>query len=220
MRGILLAVVAVCVGLIVVGCPSKAPEPAPDNQAPATNAVATEPAFSSGVQEVDEEAPRFSIQDLQGNTVTREDYTNKVLVLDFWATWCGACVAKLKVYGPILAKYQAKGVELLAVSVDDKPDAPAAWAKKNGFGYRIAMCNEEMQKGYLGDGKSTITIPQVRIIDRDGNLRYKLDASSTEADLELALSKLVGEKVGGDAAMDNAAATDDSPAPATAPRGG
>lgn len=219
MRGALASIVALSLILIVVGCPSRKTAEGPETPPPAANSASAQPTFSNGVQEVDEEAPRFSIQDLDGNPVTREDYTNKVLVLDFWATWCGACVAKLKAYTPILTQYKDKGVELLAVSLDSGPEQPAAWAKKNNFPFRIAMSNDEMIKAYLGDMGQTITIPQVRIIDRDGNLRYKLDPSSTEEDLQLALNKLVAEKVGGDAAMDNAA-TEDAPAPPKAPRGG
>lgn len=212
--------VALCVALALVGCPSKAPAPLPDNQAPAANVEAAEPVFSKGVQEVDEEAPRFSVQDLEGATISRDDYTNKVLVLYFWSGSCGASLAKLKAYAPMLQRYQETGVELLAVCMDQGPEQAAEWAKKNNVTVHIAMSNAEIESGYFPGANDRITVPEVRIIDRDGNLRYRLDATTTDADLKLALTKLVGETVGGDASVDNAAATDDAPAPAAVPRGG
>jgi peroxiredoxin len=218
MRTALAVAAMAALALTFAGCPSKNPTSLAQNAPPVANATPSEPQFSQGVQEVDEEAPRFSIQDLEGNTVTRDDFTNKVLILDFWATWCGACVAKLQAYTPILTKYRDKGVELLAVSLDSGPEQPAAWAKKTHFPFRIAMANEEMIKDYLGDTNQSITIPQVRIIDRDGNLRYKLEPSSTEQDLELAINKLLAEKVGGDASVDNAT-SDEDPAHPAAPHG-
>ena len=77
------------------------------------------------------------------------------------------------------------------------------------------MFNEELKAAYFAD-ESTIIIPQVRIIDRDGNLRYSFKSDSTVADLELALSKLVEETVGGDESADTGA-QDEEPADAPQP---
>ena len=171
-----------------------------------------EPTFSGGVQEVDELAPDFTIMDTDGHPISLRDFSGEILVLDFWATWCAPCIKKLKEYEPIIDKYADQGVTLLAVSLDSRPEVAVGWAQKNDFPFPIAMMDETMGAAYFPEVRGSIAIPQVRIIDRDGNLRYRFTAESTAADLELALGKLVAETVGGDAAVtEEVLSGDDAP---------
>lgn len=223
MRVILTASLLALVILGLAGCPAQKPDTsATENSAATSPEVA--PTFSQGVQQMDEFAPDFTLKDTEGQDVTKADFSGKVLVLDFWATWCEPCKKKLEAYKPILSKYADQGVELLAVSLDSGPEVAAGWAKQNNFPYQIAMFNEQMQKDYFPEVTGSLAIPQVRIIDRDGNLRFKFDSKSTPEDLELALKELVGEKVGGDQTLDRDA-VDNSTEPAdettsTVPMGG
>jgi len=192
--------------LALVGCPPKAKD---------TNAIAPQttnrekpatPTFSRGVQQVDEMAPDFTLKDTEGGEITKADFSGKILVLDFWATWCDTCVEKLKKYEPIIESYKDKGVELIAVSLDSAPDVAAGWAKQTNSPYRIAMMDDTFKAAYFPEVSGQLTIPLVRIIDRDGNLRFKFDSSSVADDMDLALAQLVNEKVGGDESLDKPAA--------------
>lgn len=191
-----LSLAALVALLVLAGCGEKPAQSAvlPGNS---TGPAASGPAFSDGVTETDEMAPDFVLKDTDGNDVTKADFSGKVLCLDFWATWCAPCVKKLKEYEPIIAKYQDKGVELVAVSLDSSPEVAAGWAKTENSPYRIVMLDDVFKAAYFPEVSGQIPVPQVRIIDRDGNLRYKFDAKSTVEDLELALSKLVEETAGG-----------------------
>jgi peroxiredoxin len=195
MRPTILLVTAAALVTLIAGCPKPAEPPAP---APtSTNAVAAPVApastFSEGVTEADESAPAFTLKGTDGEPITSVEYVGKTLVLDFWATWCGPCVEKLQKYEPIMDKYRDKGVELVAVSLDSSPEVAAGWAKQNNSPFRMAMLDEKFQKAYFPEVTGQLAIPQVRIIDKDGNLRYRFDSKSTVEDLDLALSKLTAD---------------------------
>jgi len=204
MRAAIGAVVVAVLTVVLAGCPGPETPAAIEPMQPegATVEQAQSGGFSEGVTVVDEMAPDFVLLDTDGNEVTKAEFTGTVLVLDFWATWCKPCVKKLKEYEPILAKYADKGVELVAVSLDSKPEVAAGWAKENQFPYRVVMFNDEFKDAYFPE-EDTIAVPQVRLIDRDGNLRYKFSANTGAKDLELALAELVEETVGGDESVTN-----------------
>ena len=116
-------------------------------------------------------APDFSFQTEKGKTTSLNKYKGKVLVLDFWASWCGPCrqeVPNLKKY---YEEFKGKGVEFLSVSIDAKKDA---WTK--------ALKEEAMpwKQGWTPDsGKEAMNtyqfsgIPFIIIIDKDGNIYRK-----------------------------------------------
>lgn len=200
----MLALASVMVILAVVGgCPRGADPgagvgPPMPGMPDAEGDPAEGPRFSAGVQEVDEPAPDFTIMATDGHPISLRDFSGEILVLDFWATWCAPCIKKLKEYEPIMEQYAEQGVTLLAVSLDSRPEVAAGWAEKNDFPFPIAMFDDAMRAAYFPEARGSIAIPQVRIIDRDGNLRYRFSPESTAEDLDLALGKLVAETVGGD----------------------
>lgn len=193
MKVFALIISAVMLTVFLAGCPSEKPNES-DNSQPPTNAMgkaeSSNTGFSEGVIETDEEAPDFILTDTAGESITRADYLGKILVLDFWATWCAPCVDKLKKYEPIMEKYADKGVELVAVSLDSTPEVAAGWGKDNNSPFRIVMMDEAFQAAYFPEVSGQVPIPQVRIIDKDGNLRYKFDSKSTVEDLDKALQAL------------------------------
>jgi thiol-disulfide isomerase/thioredoxin len=76
-------------------------------------------------------APNFSVKDNQGRKVSLASYRGKVVVLDFWATWCGPCQQSLPSTNDVAAKYKKQGVVFLAVNVWDKKQAFAEWLPKH-----------------------------------------------------------------------------------------
>lgn len=76
-------------------------------------------------------APDFTANDKDGNPVKLSDYKGKVVVLGFWATWCGPCQMSLPHTTKVAKQYADKGVTVLAVNVWDKPDAFQAWLPKH-----------------------------------------------------------------------------------------
>jgi len=224
LRTVLLLVTLLAATLALVGCPkpqqvSHGPAPVADakNAGPVSDAGTAEaPAggYSSGVTEADEPAPDFTLIGTDGAELTKDQFTNKVVVLDFWSTTCEPCKEKLKKYEPIIDKYKDKGVELLAVSLDSAPEVAAGWAKQNNFPFTIVMMTDQLKADYFPEVTGDLKIPEVRIIDRDGNLRFKFDAKSTVQDMELALAELTAETVGGDESVTKQVVGDRPAAPA------
>jgi peroxiredoxin len=115
-------------------------------------------------------APEFSLKDLQGNALNLSSYKGKVLVLNFWATWCPPCRAEIPALVEAYTELKDKGLEILGVSVDDMSEAALhEWARTAGMNYPIAMATAKLVADYRpGD-----YIPATIIIDREGRIRYR-----------------------------------------------
>jgi len=115
-------------------------------------------------------APDFSIRDLQGNTLKLADFKGKVLVINFWATWCPPCRKEIPDFIEAYKELKGQGLEILGVSVDDTT-APALleWTRKNGLNYPVALATPEIVTAYEpGD-----FIPATIIVDRKGLIRFR-----------------------------------------------
>lgn len=125
-------------------------------------------------------APDFKIQDLQGRTWTLADFKGKVLVINFWATWCPPCRREIPDFIEAYADLKDRGLEILGVSVDDMA-GPALldWVRKQGITYPVALATPEMVAAYEpGD-----YIPATIVVDRKGVIRFRQSELMTKAAL-------------------------------------
>ncbi|HSA95640.1 MAG TPA: TlpA disulfide reductase family protein [Acidobacteriota bacterium] len=115
-------------------------------------------------------APEFTITDLQGKTLSLADYKGKVLVLNFWATWCPPCRREIPDFIEAYREFRDQGLEIIGVSVDETTaEALLDWTKRTGINYPIALATPEIERAY-GPIQS---IPTTFIIDRAGRIRYR-----------------------------------------------
>jgi peroxiredoxin len=115
-------------------------------------------------------APDFSVQDLGGNTLTLASFKGKVLVINFWATWCPPCRREIPDFIAATKELKGEGLEILGLSVDETT-APALleWTRKQGINYPIALATPEIVRAYEpGD-----FIPATIVIDRQGRIRFR-----------------------------------------------
>jgi peroxiredoxin len=115
-------------------------------------------------------APDFSVQDLGGNTLNLASFKGKVLVINFWATWCPPCRQEIPDFIAATKELKGEGLEILGLSVDETT-APAllAWTRKQGINYPIALATPEIVRAYEpGD-----FIPATIVIDRQGRIRFR-----------------------------------------------
>jgi peroxiredoxin len=117
-----------------------------------------------------ETAPDWSLTDVDGKAIKLSDFKGKIVILNFWATWCPPCRAEIPDFIDLQKQYQGKGVEIVGLSVDSDPPAKvAAFAKKNGINYPIAMSTEDLAQQY----GVTEGIPVTCIIAPDGTIADK-----------------------------------------------
>ncbi len=109
-------------------------------------------------------APAFSLVDVNGKQLRLVDYAGRVVVLDFWATWCGPCKEAAPELERLHRAYGNKGVVIIGISVDSGSDAAArvlAYARENGMTYLLAVDDGSVKKRY-----GAFRIPATFILDR------------------------------------------------------
>jgi cytochrome c biogenesis protein CcmG/thiol:disulfide interchange protein DsbE len=127
-------------------------------------------AACAGAREESTPAPEFSLQDLQGNSLSLSYYKGKVLILNFWATWCPPCRREIPDFIEAYKDLKTKGLEILGVSVDDlSAEALRDWTQKAGMNYPVALATQKIVQDY----EPGEFIPATIVIDRRGRIRYR-----------------------------------------------
>jgi thiol-disulfide isomerase/thioredoxin len=116
-------------------------------------------------------APDFALRTLDGEEVSRASLNGKVVVVNFWATWCPDCMNALPTYIALQKQFgDEPDFVFLAVSLDKEPaEFVRKFSDRHQINYRIAMGDEALTKAFGGIGE----IPTTFIIDRAGMIRFK-----------------------------------------------
>ena len=116
------------------------------------------------------QAPDFSLKDIKGNAVSLSDHKGKVVIIDFWATWCGPCRMGIPDFVALQSEYD-EDLVILGVSVDqgDLSVVPS-FAKEYKINYPVLYATMEVVQSYGGISG----IPTSFIIDRDGKVRNRV----------------------------------------------
>jgi peroxiredoxin len=115
-------------------------------------------------------APDFSLRELTGGTVTLADYQGKVLVLNFWATWCPPCRAEIPDFIDVYKDLNGQGLEIIGVTMEDISASDLAeFANGMKMNYTVAFGTPEIARAYQ-PGRY---IPATIIIDKKGIIRHR-----------------------------------------------
>ena len=117
---------------------------------------------------IDKPAPEFELNTIDGKKIKLSDYRNKVVIVDFWATWCGPCRESIPDFVELNKQYKDKGVEIIGVSLDDNNSVESVkpFIKNFGINYTIAYGNQKIVQDY----GNINAIPTMFIIDQQGNI--------------------------------------------------
>ena len=138
-------------------------------------------------------APDFALKDASGKVIHLADYKGKVVLLDFWATWCGPCGVEIPWFTEFQRKYKDRGFEVVGVSMDDD-----GWKAINPFvarrkiNYRVVLGDDKTGDQYGG----LDALPTTFVIDRAGRIASKHVGLTDKRDFEDAIEKLLEAPAG------------------------
>ncbi len=124
--------------------------------------------------------PAFNLIDLQGKPRNSNEWNGKVVIVNFWATWCPPCVKEMPALMQLRAAYQAKGFEIVGVALDTK-DAVSAFIDPLGIDYPILLAEQEgigLSQEY---GNQLGALPYSVIMDRQGIIRHTISGELSYA---------------------------------------
>jgi peroxiredoxin len=127
---------------------------------------------------VGQEAPGFTLQDLDGNQVTLEELKGRVVMLNFWSAACPPCRDEMPGMQKVFDDLKEKGFTILAVNVNDHPETARDFLRQNGYTFPVVK-----DDGNVGALYEVAFIPKTFILDRDGVVRYVHDGLIQEAEL-------------------------------------
>lgn len=164
------------------------PEPAPSPvaaivQTPEAKSNADQPTIldTATIAQVGEPAPGFELTLFDGETLNLSDLEGKVVVLNFWASWCPPCRWEMPAFERIWQEYEDEGVVFVGVAVSDwEPDA-RAFAEQTGVTYPIGLDDS----GEIARTYRPVSMPTTYFIDREGKVSRKLVSVANEAVLRL-----------------------------------
>jgi thiol-disulfide isomerase/thioredoxin len=112
-------------------------------------------------------APAWKLNDLEGQEVNSAQFTGKVVVLDFWATWCGPCVSEIPGYIELQKKYGPQGFMIVGVSLDQKgPEHVKRFVQQHAMNYTVVMGDDKIVEAFGGID----AIPTTFLLDRTGHI--------------------------------------------------
>lgn len=142
--------------------------------------------FASTPGDISGTAPAFTLPDLNGSPVSLSDFKGKVVVLNFWATWCPPCKREIPDFIELQSDYGSKGLQIVGVALD-RPESVKEFAAANGMNYQILLGNNDVAARYGG----VKGIPTTFVIDRTGKIAAKFVGFRTKEIFESEIKKLL-----------------------------
>jgi thiol-disulfide isomerase/thioredoxin len=142
-------------------------------------------------------APDFRIRTLESRELSLSDFRGKVLILDFWATWCPPCRDEIPLLIELKKEYGHRGLDILGLTIEDpehEAETVRRFVQELGVNYTVGFAPEGMFEAFVGPGDHPI--PQTFLFDRRGRLRDHLvgyDPVSDARRLRRMIARLVAE---------------------------
>jgi thiol-disulfide isomerase/thioredoxin len=141
------------------------------------------------------QAPTFQLTSLSGDKIDLQNYKGKVVLLDFWATWCGPCRIEIPGFVQLQNQYGSQGLSIIGVSMDDGPEPVRKFYQQFHMNYPVAMGSDNLGELYGG----IMGLPTSFLIGRDGRIYAKhvglTDASIFESEIKELLAASPDRKV-------------------------
>jgi peroxiredoxin len=132
-------------------------------------------------------APAFTLNTLDGRAVRLADYRGKVVLVNFWATWCAGCRVEMPRFVEQYRRNHAKGLEIIGISMDDEGAPVAPFLTAQHVNFTIVKGDAAVAKAYGG----VRYLPQTVVIDRSGEIVKTFDGPPDAKELDALLERLL-----------------------------
>jgi thiol-disulfide isomerase/thioredoxin len=129
-------------------------------------------------------APSFTVQGLNGGTISSDSYRGDTLLLQFWATWCPYCKRDQHALDNIASEYASKGVSVLAIDIGESAETVRQYLQANPRSVSVALDPDHSVASQFGGGG----VPHYVVIDRNGNVVSMMSGAAGEQGLRTLLS--------------------------------
>jgi thiol-disulfide isomerase/thioredoxin len=140
--------------------------------------------YGQGLQK----APSLSVKDLRGRSIRLSDYRGKVVLLNFWATWCPPCRAEMPAFVKMQREYEKRGLQVIGITYPPETAREVRqFIRKLKINYPVALGTKETKLIF----DQSETLPLTIIIDRDGNILDRIEGILLPAEFEQKIKPLL-----------------------------
>ena len=132
-------------------------------------------------------APDFTVTDIDGKKFALSDSKGKVVLLDFWATWCTPCRAEIPHFVEMQQKYGPQGFQVIGISMDDDAKPVKEFYRQFNMNYPVAVGDDKLAQSFGG----VLGLPVNFIIDREGRIHAKYLGATDVSVIDKAVSELL-----------------------------
>ena len=134
-------------------------------------------------------APDFTLTDIDGKKLTLSDYKGKVVLLDFWATWCTPCREEIPHFVEMQQKFGSQGFQVIGISMDDDAKPVKKFLQDYRINYPLAVGDDKLAQSFGG----ILGLPVNFLIDRDGRIAKKYLGATNVSVFDKDVGDLLGQ---------------------------
>ena len=112
--------------------------------------------------------PEFRLKSLDGRTLGPRDFPGQVVLVDFWATWCGPCQIQARILESMIGDYKGRGVQFLAANVGEDETTVKSFLQKKPFPYPVLLDPDDSVSSNLG----VYALPTLMVVNKKGKVSY------------------------------------------------
>jgi len=113
-------------------------------------------------------APDFTLKSVNGKNLRLSDYQGEVVLINFWASWCGPCLQEMPVLSELHDRYKALGFTVLGINVEEESGKARKLLQEISVSFPVLLDNESVVSRLY----NVVAMPSTVLVDRDGNMRY------------------------------------------------